>query len=49
MSDPHSGSDEPMIPDELVPRQQSEDPVPGNPAATDDEDDDEVGRNDPAG
>ncbi|MDF2506751.1 MAG: hypothetical protein K0Q52_610 [Microbacterium sp.] len=48
MSDPKSGSEKPMIPDELVPRQQSDDPVPGNPDATDDEGDDARGRDDRA-
>lgn len=43
MSDPRSGSEQPMIPDELVPRQQSEDSVPVDPSATDDDDDEDDG------
>ena len=39
MSDPQSHDEKPMIPDELVPRQKSDDPVPVDPAATDDDDD----------
>jgi hypothetical protein len=43
MSDPQSGSEQPMIPDDLVPRQQSEDPVPIDPSATDDDDQEGAG------
>ena len=55
MSDPQSTpehdestSDEtPMIPDELAPRQQSEDPVPNDPDAAGTEEDRRGGSSDP--